>query len=63
MELDKKQREILGKTLLDIAKLILAIDVLTPILYPEKNLIVLITGLLLFGTCLTFGVALHKEEK
>jgi len=62
MELDKKQREVLGKTLLDIAKLILAINVLTPILSPRKNFIILTGGVILFTICLISGIFLSKEE-
>jgi len=64
VKLDQQQRTILGKTLLDISKLILAIDVLTPILTPEKvNNSIILGGFIFFVICLIAGVILHKQEE
>jgi len=61
MELTKKQRENVSKTLLDICKLVVAILVLGPVVSPIGfNAKLLFTGLLIFTILFSIGILVDK---
>jgi len=44
--------------------LILAINVLTPVLTPQKtNFLIVVAGFIFFCVCLFLGITLHKKEE
>jgi len=63
MRFTKKQRENLAKFLFDSAKLILAINILSPIVVKNIPVFKIVTGIVLISIIVLFALILDREEK